>query len=188
MSVWSGDLFVFKDGEGQEYISADLHTGDPTPASAVKRYRASGPYMPISGPAPTAVDDADAWMSEKRKAGFAFEMVVDEDYSKHFSEESFWDTITKYGKVAGREVFEKAFILYFVFNDPNTPAFAKGVVGAALGYLILPLDAIPDFIPFAGYADDLGVILMAIAAIAACITQEHRDKAKAKTEEWFGKE
>ena len=185
MSAWSGDLFVFKDGEGQDCVSTLLPTGI---VSASTRYRASGPNMPISGSAPTTVGDAAAWMIEKQKEGFVFERVLEDVFSKHYSEKSFWDKLTHFAKQAGKEVVEKSFILYYVGNDPKTPTWAKGVVGAALGYFIFPLDAIPDLVPFVGYADDLGAIAFALAAIASCISKEHIDKAKGKTEEWFGKE
>jgi len=71
-SQWSSDLFVYSNAEGQEFISAALPAGIVIPATALKRYRASGPYMPISWPAPTEVSDASMWMAEKQKEGFAF--------------------------------------------------------------------------------------------------------------------
>jgi uncharacterized membrane protein YkvA (DUF1232 family) len=74
----------------------------------------------------------------------------------------------------------------YVGNDPKTPTSAKGVVAAALGYFIVPLDAIPDMAPFVGYADDLGAVAAAMAMIASCISKRHVQKAKMKTEEWFG--
>ena len=39
--------------------------------------------------------------------------------------------------------------------DPVLPRTAKIALGAAAVYLLSPLDLIPDFIPFVGYADDL---------------------------------
>ena len=114
--------------------------------------------------------------------------MENDDYSKHYSEDSFWDKLKNFAKQAGREVVEKALILYYVGIDSNTPAWAKGVIGAALGYFIFPLDAIPDLAPFVGYADDLGAIAVALAAVASCITKVHIDKAKAKSDEWFGGE
>jgi uncharacterized membrane protein YkvA (DUF1232 family) len=111
---------------------------------------------------------------------------MNDDYSKQFSEDSFWDKLRTYAKQAGREVVGKALILFYVGTDPNVPAWAKGVIAAALGYFIVPLDAIPDLAPFVGYADDLGAISMALAAIASCVSEEHVRKAKVKTAEWFG--
>lgn len=111
-----------------------------------------------------------------------------EDYAEYYSDDLFWAKLQGFAKQAGREVVEKALILYYVGTDPETPTWAKGIIGAALGYFIFPLDAIPDLVPFIGYADDLGAIALALAGIASCITKEHIEKAKKKTAEWFGDE
>lgn len=42
--------------------------------------------------------------------------------------------------------------------DSDVKWYKKAVVAAALIYFITPVDAMPDFIPFAGFLDDLGVI------------------------------
>jgi uncharacterized membrane protein YkvA (DUF1232 family) len=107
------------------------------------------------------------------------------DYKEHYSEESFWGKVKKYGRKVGAETLEKVLILYYVGIDPLTPKWAKGVIAGALGYFIFPLDAIPDLTPIVGYADDLGAITAALAAIAMCITKEHKNKAKEKLKEWF---
>ncbi|MCE9614212.1 MAG: DUF1232 domain-containing protein [Lentisphaerae bacterium] len=109
-----------------------------------------------------------------------------EDFSKHFSKASFWKKVKTYARQIGRGSLHQALILYYVGIDPKTPAWAKGVVAAALGYLIFPLDAIPDLTPFAGYADDAGAIAAALAAIAMRINKRHRDQASAQLKAWFG--
>jgi len=187
MSTWSGDLFVFVDAAGIGHVSTSLPNGDGVSSSAVKRYRASGPRMPIDGETSAAVGDAAAWMDDKENEGLSFELILDDDYSKHYSESSFWDKLLHFAKQAGRDVVHKALILYYVGNDPATPVWAKGAIAAALGYFIFPIDAIPDLTPFIGYADDLGAIVAAMAAVASCITKEHIDKATKQLEEWFGK-
>jgi uncharacterized membrane protein YkvA (DUF1232 family) len=111
---------------------------------------------------------------------------MNDEYSRQFSEESFWNKLRSFAKQAGREVVEKSLTLYYVGIDPAVPTWAKGVIAAALGYFIVPLDAIPDLAPFVGYADDLGAISMALAAIASSVTDQHVQQAKTKTEEWFG--
>jgi uncharacterized membrane protein YkvA (DUF1232 family) len=113
---------------------------------------------------------------------------VNDEYSQHYSEQSFWDKVKRCAKVIGRATLEKAFLLYYVGVDPNTPVWAKGVISAALGYLIFPLDAIPDLTPFVGYADDVGAIAAALAAVAMCISKGHQDKAREKVKEWFGED
>ena len=43
----------------------------------------------------------------------------------------------------------QAVAMYFCLADP-TPRWVKAIVAAALAYFVLPLDAIPDFLPFVG--------------------------------------
>ncbi|CAD5283015.1 conserved hypothetical protein [Bosea sp. 62] len=63
-------------------------------------------------------------------------------------------------------------------RDPSTPRRVKLTLLAALGYFVLPLDAIPDVMPLLGFTDDAAVIAAALAAVAGSITQQHRDKAR----------
>jgi uncharacterized membrane protein YkvA (DUF1232 family) len=74
--------------------------------------------------------------------------------------------------------------LYFCLLDPKTPLWVKGIVAAALAYFILPLDAIPDLLPLAGFSDDAGVVAAALTAVSAHITDEHRARAR----EWMAAE
>lgn len=55
--------------------------------------------------------------------------------------------------------------------------WAKGVITGALGYFILPADLVPDLLPGAGYGDDWGAIVAAMATVAAYIKEEHRQRA-----------
>lgn len=68
--------------------------------------------------------------------------------------------------------------MYYCLVDQKTPMWAKGVVAGALGYFILPTDAIPDFIAGLGYTDDAGVVAGAVAALGSKITDEHKDQAR----------
>jgi uncharacterized membrane protein YkvA (DUF1232 family) len=68
--------------------------------------------------------------------------------------------------------------MYFCMLDPKTPLWVKGTAAAALAYFILPLDAIPDFIPVVGLSDDAGVLAAAITAISAHVTDQHRTQAR----------
>ena len=108
------------------------------------------------------------------------------DYSDNYSESGLWDKFTQFAKSAGREVVEKALILFYAASDPDTPKKAKSVIFSALGYFIMPLDAIPDITPLLGFSDDLGALALALATVAAHIKPEHRKAAKLKTTQWFG--
>ena len=46
--------------------------------------------------------------------------------------------------------------------DPDVPRGTRWWLLALLGYLLLPIDLIPDFIPVLGFADDAIVIVIAL--------------------------
>lgn len=43
-------------------------------------------------------------------------------------------------------------------KHPQTPTFAKALLWLAVGYLLMPFDLIPDFLPIIGQLDELVVI------------------------------
>ena len=109
-------------------------------------------------------------------------------YEKEYSEAGFKDKLTRYAKTAGKEVVEKALWLYYATQEETTPAWAKTTIYGALGYFIMPLDAIPDLSPLIGYSDDLGVLALAIATVAAYINDGVKEKTTKKMKEWFNNE
>jgi len=108
------------------------------------------------------------------------------DSLENYSEQNFWNTIQTIAIQAGKEVVEKALLLLYAAQRPETPLWAKTVVYGALAYLILPADIIPDIIPVTGYVDDLGTIAAAVSTIALYITPEVKAAAKQRVQEWFG--
>lgn len=108
-------------------------------------------------------------------------------FGKEYSEDGFWSKIKQFAKVAGIEVIGKALQLYYTFQNSNTPAWAKTVIIGALGYFISPIDAIPDITPVIGYVDDVGVLTAAIATVSTYITDDIKEKALSKVNEWFSK-
>ena len=107
-------------------------------------------------------------------------------YRDDYSDSDFWNKLRRFARVAGREVVEKALLLYLVLRDEKTPQWARATVIGALGYFIAPIDAIPDFVPGAGFTDDLGVLALAVTAVAASITPQMRRIARRTTARWFG--
>lgn len=97
-----------------------------------------------------------------------------------------WRALKKVAVLAGRKTLLSSLILFYCLKDADTPKWAKGVIIGALGYLILPLDMIPDIIPGAGYGDDWGAIIAALGTVAAYIKDEHKSKAQAQVERLFG--
>ncbi len=113
---------------------------------------------------------------------------MDETHRPDYSDESFWEKLKRYALVAGEPVVEMALQLYYTLQSPKTPKWAKTVIVGALAYFILPLDAIPDAVPVAGYTDDLGALAAALATVQMYITDDIRKMAKAKLKQWFGKD
>ena len=120
------------------------------------------------------------------------EMTVPEDqdkdsneYLESWSEQGFWEKLGRFAKTAGKEVVEKALLLYYAGQEEKAPAWAKATIVGALGYFIAPVDAIVDLTPAIGYADDLGVLALAIAAVAAYINDDVRKKTADKMQAWF---
>jgi uncharacterized membrane protein YkvA (DUF1232 family) len=87
--------------------------------------------------------------------------------------------IARLKRVAKRIPFAEDLLAAFVCaRDPSTPRRVKLTLLAALGYFVLPLDALPDVMPLLGFTDDAAVIAAALAAVAGSITPQHREKAK----------
>lgn len=65
-------------------------------------------------------------------------------------------------------------------KHPQTPRLAKALLWLALGYLLLPFDLIPDFIPLIGQLDELVIIplllYLALKFIPVSVRQECRDQ------------
>lgn len=82
-------------------------------------------------------------------------------------------------RVAKRIPFaEDGLAAWFCARDPATPRRVRYTLLGALGYFVLPVDALPDIMPFLGFTDDAAVLAAAIAAVAGSITVEHRARAK----------
>lgn len=64
----------------------------------------------------------------------------------------------------------------------------KAYIIGALGYLIFPLDFIPDAVPIVGYSDDFAAIMMVFNQVKDSITPVIELKATKKLAEWFGDE
>lgn len=105
--------------------------------------------------------------------------------ARWYSGPALWRTLKRVAVRTGRETLLSALVLFYCLKDHDTPAWARGVIIGALGYLILPTDLVPDMIPGAGYGDDWGAIVVALGTVAAYIKDEHKEKARAQVERIF---
>lgn len=106
-------------------------------------------------------------------------------YAVFFSESRFWNTVESYAKKIGVQSLYSSLLLYYAFKRKETPTWAKNIIIGVLGYLIAPIDLIPDLTPFIGYTDDLGVLGVGLVAIASYINDAVKLQAKSTLKVWF---
>jgi uncharacterized membrane protein YkvA (DUF1232 family) len=63
--------------------------------------------------------------------------------------------------------------------DGKAPLLPRLFALLALVYIVMPIDAIPDFAPVIGWLDDLGVTAVAVAFLASQAAKYHNAQAEA---------
>lgn len=106
-------------------------------------------------------------------------------YAKNFSANDFIEKISRIAKRAGAKLVYAAFVLFYVLQSKKVSATDKAIIIGALGYMISPLDVIPDAIPIAGLTDDVAVLIFALKKVWANVDDEIQQKAKDKLSKWF---
>ncbi len=87
--------------------------------------------------------------------------------------------VPKLLRLAGRLPFaDDLAAAYYAAMDPATPRKAKAVLFAALGYFVLPSDAVPDILVGFGFADDATVLATALSIVGAQVRERHRRSAR----------
>ena len=77
-----------------------------------------------------------------------------------------------------KEYSDKALQLWYVLQRDDVPSGTKAVVMGALGYLIAPLDFLPDLTPVLGYSDDLVAIAFALVKVQGYVDEDVKMKSK----------
>lgn len=103
-----------------------------------------------------------------------------------FSPSAFWRKLARFARVAGRELVEKALWLYYASERPDVPRWARLTMWGALAYFVVPVDAVPDFLPGVGYVDDLGALAAALTTVARYVDDDVKARARARLAAWFG--
>lgn len=107
-------------------------------------------------------------------------------YADSYSEEGFKSKMKRVGKKMGGKLLYNVYVLYYVLKSRDVPVKIKAEIIGALGYVLVPLDLIPDFIPVAGFADDLAAITFAVHQAHAQITPGIQQQAEQKVYKMIG--
>ena len=110
------------------------------------------------------------------------------NYSGKFSKKEFAEKLSRIAKRAGAKLVYAALILYYTLQSDKVSKSDKAIIIGALGYMISPLDVIPDAIPIAGLTDDLAVLLYVLKKVWTGIDPEIIAKARERLSKWFDEE
>ena len=106
-------------------------------------------------------------------------------YSNKFTNGYFIEKISRIAKRAGAKLVYASLILYYTLQSDKVSVKDKAIIIGALGYLISPLDVIPDAIPIAGLGDDLAVLIYVLNKVWGDVSEDVKEKAKSKLSKWF---
>ena len=67
---------------------------------------------------------------------------------------------------------DMAVFLSRMMVDPRTPLARRLMAGAAIGYLVSPIDMSPDWLPVIGLLDDLAIVALAIRELLQSASPE----------------
>jgi len=107
------------------------------------------------------------------------------NYSGKFSQSDFAEKIARIAKRAGAKLVYAALILYYTLQSDKVSATNKAMIIGALGYLISPLDVVPDAIPIAGLSDDLAVLIFVLKKVWTDVDPDVQEKARERLARWF---
>ena len=109
-------------------------------------------------------------------------------YANKFSQSEFVEKISRIAKRAGSKLVYAALILYYTLQSDRVSKTDKAIIIGALGYMISPLDVIPDAIPIAGLTDDFAVLMYVLKKVWTDIDPTIIEQAKEKLSKWFDDE
>lgn len=106
-------------------------------------------------------------------------------YEKYFSESELWQKVEKFGKTMGATILYPVLLLYNLLKSNEVDLKEKAMIIGTLGYVILPLDFLPDALP-GGFTDDELGLLAAITALASCLSEEIQQTSKEQLRNLLG--
>lgn len=109
-------------------------------------------------------------------------------YKDRFTKNGFVEKISRIARRAGSKLVYAALLLYYTLESDKISLKDKAIIIGALGYLISPLDVIPDAIPIAGLGDDLAVLIYVLNKVWENVNEDVKAKSREKLLQWFDEE
>ena len=109
-------------------------------------------------------------------------------YKDRFTKNGFVEKISRIARRAGSKLVYAALLLYYTLEGDKISLKDKAIIIGALGYLISPLDVIPDAIPIAGLGDDLAVLIYVLNKVWGNVNEDVKAKSREKLLQWFDEE
>lgn len=106
-------------------------------------------------------------------------------YRDKFTNNGFVEKISRVAKRAGAKLVYVSLILYYTLQSDKVSMKDKAIIIGALGYLISPLDVLPDAFPIVGLTDDLSVLLYVLHKVWGDVSDDIKQKAHDKLRQWF---
>lgn len=106
-------------------------------------------------------------------------------HASDFTTTDFLEKIASIAKRAGSKLVYAALILYYTLQSDRVSKKEKALIIGALGYLISPLDVLPDAYPIVGLADDMAVLIFVLRKVWVNVDPEIQQRAHERLSTWF---
>ena len=106
-------------------------------------------------------------------------------HANYFSTNEFMEKVARVAKRAGAKFVYASLILYYTLQSPKVSKRDKALIIGALGYMISPLDVLPDAYPIVGLSDDLAVLLFVLQRVWSNVDPDIQQRAHERLANWF---
>lgn len=96
------------------------------------------------------------------------------DCAEAYDEESLWEKLSILPRSVVEQGLEKILLLREILLSGDAPLWARAAILTGLGYLIMPVDLIADFLPGVGYLDDLAMLGIIFQSTEILVTDQMR--------------
>ncbi len=96
-------------------------------------------------------------------------------------------SVFKSWKQKAKTLKKEVYALSLAVKDQRVPWYAKAFAVLIIGYVLSPIDPIPDFIPVIGYVDELIIVPLGIIILSKMIPKEVLEECREKARTHHGR-